>query len=185
MIPTSWGNFNMIAYAERADSYMPDIALVHEDFDPNTPTLVRIHSECLTGDLLGSHRCDCGEQLEKSLELTASERGIIVYLRQEGRGIGIINKLRAYQLQDKGLNTLEANTQLGLEVDARRYDGAIEILEDLGVTSVRLLTNNPEKVEAVKKSALKLVERVPLLIKPGAQNEFYLRTKQNLMGHLL
>ena len=185
VIPTPWGNFNMIAYAEAEDSMMPHLALVHEDFDPITPTLVRIHSECLTGDLFGSKRCDCGEQLEKSLEMTGQEKGVIIYLRQEGRGIGLINKLKAYELQDTGLNTIDANTHLGLEIDARKYEEAIQILTDLKIKAVRLLTNNPLKAEAIEKSSVKLLERVPLLIKPGEGNKEYLKTKQELMGHFL
>lgn len=175
----------MIAYADQAEALMPQLALVHEDFDPTMPTLVRIHSECLTGDLFGSKRCDCGEQLEKSLEMIGQEKGIIIYLRQEGRGIGLINKLKAYELQDEGLNTIDANTHLGLEIDARSYTEAIQILEDLEVKAVRLLTNNPLKAEAVQKSSIKLIERVPLLIKPGEGNKLYLKTKQELMGHFL
>ncbi|MCB0644737.1 MAG: GTP cyclohydrolase II [Phaeodactylibacter sp.] len=185
LIPTPWGKFNMIAYADQAEAPMPHLAMVHEDFDTTVPTLVRIHSECMTGDLFGSKRCDCGEQLEKSLEMTGQEKGIIIYLRQEGRGIGLINKLKAYELQDKGMNTIDANTHLGLEIDARTYEAAIKMLEDLGVKAVRLLTNNPLKAEAVEKSSLKLIERVPLLIKPGEGNKLYLKTKQELMGHFL
>jgi GTP cyclohydrolase II len=163
---------------------MPHLALVHENFDTNQPVLVRIHSECITGDLFGSKRCDCGEQLDRALELTAAKGGIVLYLRQEGRGIGLINKLKAYNLQDNGLNTMDANVHLGLEVDARQYDVAIKMLELLGVKKIRLLTNNPEKIEAFESSKITIVERVPLIIEPNEDNLSYLKTKADDMGHM-
>lgn len=184
LIPTPWGNFNMVAYASHPEDWMPHIALVHEGFDPESSVLVRIHSECMTGDLFGSKRCDCGEQLHKALEMTAAEQGVVLYLRQEGRGIGIINKLKAYQLQDLGLNTIDANLHLGLEVDARQYDIAVAMMKDLGITSIRLLTNNPEKIEAIEGSTVAILERVPLIIRPQEENRDYLNTKKNQMGHL-
>lgn len=184
MMPTEWGNFLMKAYAEDSRELVPHLALVHETFNPNQPTLVRIHSECMTGDLFASKRCDCGEQLENALELSAAQGGMVIYLRQEGRGIGLINKLKAYNLQDEGLNTADANTHLGLEIDDRGYEIAIEILKDLGVTSIRLLTNNPEKLKAIEESSIKLVERVPLIMPAKKENKDYLDTKKNLMGHL-
>lgn len=184
LIPTPWGNFNMIAFAESEAEWMPHLALVHENCDISQPVLTRIHSECITGDLFGSKRCDCGEQLAKALEMAAAEGGVVLYLRQEGRGIGIINKLKAYKLQDRGLNTVDANIHLGLEVDARHYNIALEMLEALGVFRVRLLTNNPEKIEALEHSQVELVCRVPLIIKPQAENFKYLKTKQDEMGHL-
>lgn len=184
LIPTPWGNFNMIAYAAGQADWMPHLALVHENFDPKAPVLVRIHSECITGDLFGSRRCDCGEQLHRALDLTAKEGGIVLYLRQEGRGIGIINKLKAYNLQDRGLNTVDANLHLGLEVDGRRYGIALEMLRDLEVTRIRLLTNNPDKIEVFEHSPVELVDRVPLIVHPQQENRAYLETKQKELGHL-
>ncbi|NNE28110.1 MAG: GTP cyclohydrolase II [Saprospiraceae bacterium] len=185
VIPTPWGKFQMQAYALDGNDQMPHLALVAENYDPAYPTLVRIHSECLTGDLFGSKRCDCGEQLERALELAAAEGGIVLYLRQEGRGIGLINKLKAYNLQDQGLNTADANVHLGLEIDDRGYEIAVEILKALEVRSIRLLTNNPDKIKAIEKSGLQLLERVPLLIKPREENIDYLETKKEIMGHLI
>lgn len=184
-IPTRLGNFSMIAYAENADERMPHIALIAEGFDPNQPVPVRIHSECMTGDVFGSRRCDCGEQLDASLKIVAERGGVVVYLRQEGRGIGLINKLKAYNLQDLGLNTAEANTHLGFDVDARQYECAIFILQDLGIGKVELITNNPDKVEALSRSPILVAARIPLIIEPHADNRDYLETKQELMGHLL
>ena len=183
-LPTNWGNFNMIAYADSFDEKMPHLAMVHEDFSAKNTILVRIHSECMTGDLFHSHRCDCGEQLDAAMQLAAKEGGIVLYLRQEGRGIGLINKLKAYNIQDTGVNTADANTHLGLEVDARRYDIAIEMLEDLSVKKINLLTNNPLKIEAFDNSSIKVVNRIPLIIPPKKENKGYLKTKADLMGHL-
>jgi 3,4-dihydroxy 2-butanone 4-phosphate synthase/GTP cyclohydrolase II len=184
IIPTPWGPFNMVAYAKDPEDWMPHIALVHPDVDVNEPVLTRIHSECITGDLFGSKRCDCGEQLTKALEMTAAEKGVVLYLRQEGRGIGIINKLKAYQLQDLGLNTIDANIHLGLEVDARQYDIAVAMLNDLSIDRIRLLTNNPEKIEAFDQSSIHIEGRAPLIIRPQQENRDYLKTKKNQMGHL-
>ncbi len=184
LIPTHWGNFRMIAFAENEHNWMPHLALVHEKFDPEKPILVRIHSECLTGDIFHSKRCDCGEQLDKSLEMTAKEGGIVLYLRQEGRGIGLINKLKAYNLQDLGLNTVDANIHLGLEIDARQYDIAVEMLLALGVKKVHLLTNNPDKIEALENSPIEVVSRIPLVMEPKEENYKYLKTKEKEMGHL-
>jgi len=164
---------------------MPHIALVAKDFDPTRPVAVRIHSECMTGDVFGSRRCDCGEQLESSLQIAAERGGVVIYLRQEGRGIGLINKLKAYNLQDLGLNTADANTHLGFDVDARQYDCAIYILQDLGIQQVELITNNPIKVEALRRSPLEVVGRIPIIIPPQSESRLYLQTKQDLMGHLL
>ncbi|TXB61304.1 GTP cyclohydrolase II [Phaeodactylibacter luteus] len=184
MIPTPWGNFNMVAFAEKESDWMPHLALVHESMDPAKPVLVRIHSECITGDLFGSKRCDCGEQLAEALSLAAEHGGMVLYLRQEGRGIGIINKLKAYNLQDKGLNTIDANLHLGLEIDARQYDIAIDMLKALGIRQINLLTNNPEKIEAFENAEVEVLSRVPLIIKPKKENFEYLKTKQDEMGHL-
>lgn len=184
-IPTPWGVFNMLAFAKEEEDWMPHLALVHEDFTPANIVLTRIHSECITGDLFGSKRCDCGEQLAKSMELTSQEGGVILYLRQEGRGIGIINKLKAYNYQDLGMDTIEANHQLGLVTDDRSYQVAIDMLESLEVKKIKLLTNNPDKIEIFEHSPIELVERIPLVIAPTDDNINYLRTKQNQMGHLL
>lgn len=184
LIPTPWGHFNMVAFSESPDDWMPHIALVHASCQPEEPVLTRIHSECMTGDLFGSKRCDCGEQLVRALEMTAAEGGVVLYLRQEGRGIGIINKLKAYQLQDQGHNTIDANLHLGLEVDARQYDTAVCMLEDLGIQRIRLLTNNPEKIEAIEQSPVTITERVPLIIRPQQENRDYLQVKKTQMGHL-
>lgn len=164
---------------------MPHIALVSEGFDPSKPVAVRIHSECITGDVFASRRCDCGEQLVGSLHIAAERGGVVIYLRQEGRGIGLINKLKAYNLQDLGLNTADANTHLGFDVDARQYDAAIYILQDLGIQQVELITNNPAKVEALRRSPVEVTGRIPLIIPPQPDSRFYLQTKQDLMGHLL
>lgn len=147
--------------------------------------MIRIHSECLTGDIFGSQRCDCGPQLIRSLELIGERGGVLLYLRQEGRGIGIINKLKAYQLQDQGDNTAEANTHLGFKVDERTYEEALIILEDLGIKEVDLLTNNPEKIKIFENSPIKLHKRIPLEITPIRSNKRYLETKKTVMGHLL
>lgn len=182
-IPTPWGVFNLIAFSGKADDWMPHLALVHERFDPTAPVLTRIHSECMTGDLFGSARCECGEQLHKSMELTAKAGGIILYLRQEGRGIGLINKLKAYNLQDMGYNTIEANQLLHLPVDARTYEVAVQMLLHIGVERIRLLTNNPDKIAALESSPIEVTERIPLIVDPKPENLEYLRTKQRDMGH--
>ncbi|MCC7245069.1 MAG: GTP cyclohydrolase II [Saprospiraceae bacterium] len=184
-VPTPYGHFRMLAYAESATERMPHIALVSEHFDPAQPVAVRIHSECFTGDVFASRRCDCGEQLEQSLHIVSQRGGVVIYLRQEGRGIGLINKLKAYQLQDLGLDTIQANTHLGFDADARQYDCAIFILQDLGISAVELITNNPDKVEALKRSPIKVVNRIPIEIPATDESERYLRAKKDLMGHLL
>jgi 3,4-dihydroxy 2-butanone 4-phosphate synthase/GTP cyclohydrolase II len=184
-IPTPWGVFNMLAFAKEEDDWMPHLALVHEDFSPRNIILTRIHSECITGDLFGSKRCDCGEQLAKSMELTSQQGGIVLYLRQEGRGIGIINKLKAYNYQDLGMDTIEANHQLGLATDDRSYQVALDMLLALEVKRIKLLTNNPDKIEIFENSPIALVERIPIVIAPTDDNINYLRTKQDQMGHLL
>lgn len=164
---------------------MPHIAMVREKTDVSKTVLVRIHSECMTGDVFGSLRCDCGEQLHEAMRRIGEEGGVIIYLRQEGRGIGLINKMKAYNLQDEGLNTAEANLHLGFEIDEREYDIAIKMLKDLNVTSIKLMTNNPEKVVSFASSGIELVDRVPLEIKPHQENLQYLKTKQTLMGHMI
>jgi GTP cyclohydrolase II len=159
--------------------------VVHPDFRGSEVPLVRVHSECLTGDLLGSTRCDCGEQLHRALEMIHRQKGVLLYLRQEGRGIGLINKLKAYNLQDGGLNTVDANHQLGFEADARTYDKAALILQDLGLSKIRLLTNNPRKVASLRKDGIEICERLSLQIEPSEINEKYLQTKKDVLGHLL
>jgi GTP cyclohydrolase II len=184
-IPTAYGEFRIIAYAENELDPSPHIALVRGPIDIQADILVRIHSECLTGDIFGSERCDCGPQLHKALDMIGAQGGILLYLRQEGRGIGIINKLRAYQLQDQGIDTAAANTHLGFKIDERSYEEAVMILEDLGVRKLNLLTNNPEKIKAFSQGTIQLKERIPLVIEPVSANEHYLLTKKNIMGHLL
>ncbi len=184
-LPTRYGVFSIYGYRE-VQSGMEHVALVHGKLPPTAPTLVRVHSECLTGESFGSLRCDCREQLDLSLEAIAARgSGVVVYLRgHEGRGIGLINKLRAYALQDGGRDTSGANTDLGLPVDARDYWAAFAILGDLGVGSLRLMTNNPEKVRAADAAGFHVVERIPLVATVTGDNERYLRTKLSKFGHL-
>ena len=185
VIPTPHGRFRVIAYAAVASSVMPNLALVAEGTDTARPTLLRLHSECLTGDIFHSRRCDCGEQLDEAMRLAGREGGVILYLRQEGRGIGIINKLRAYGLQDRGADTVEANELLGLPVDGRDYSAALAMARDLGLRQVRLLTNNPLKVDAFAGSGVEVVERRSLEIPKRPENERYLNTKRDEMGHAI
>ncbi|MCI2976388.1 MAG: bifunctional 3,4-dihydroxy-2-butanone-4-phosphate synthase/GTP cyclohydrolase II [Ferrimicrobium sp.] len=185
-IPTDYGEFTGVAYQSILDGEQ-HVALIMGEIADGEPVLVRVHSECLTGDAFGSRRCDCGPQLHRSMEIIAQEgRGVIVYLRgHEGRGIGLAHKLRAYQLQEQGLDTVEANEALGLPVDSRDYGIGSQILVDLGVKKMRLLTNNPTKYGGLSGFGLEIVERVPLVIEPHADNLRYLQTKANKMGHLL
>jgi len=184
-IPTQWGDFDMIAYISEVSEYSPDLALVHPDIDVRNAVPVRIHSECITGDLFHSQRCDCGEQLVEALDYISKNKGVLIYLRQEGRGIGIINKLKAYNKQDEGMDTIEANIALGLSIDDRNYSKAIAILEDLDITSINLLTNNPEKIEAFDESDIEVVDRVSLEVKANSMNLNYLKTKKDSLGHML
>lgn len=183
-ISSEIGSWHISAYAEDETSYIPHFALQHEPMSTSEPTMVRIHSECITGDLFGSTRCDCGEQLQASMQMIADRGGIILYLRQEGRGIGIINKLKAYNLQDEGADTIEANTMLGHDADERSYEIAIEILNDLGIFKIDLITNNPDKLDAFQGSPIKIHRRIPIVISPRTENEKYLETKEKLMGHI-
>jgi GTP cyclohydrolase II len=187
VIPTPFGNFNLIAFANRADEKMPHLAWVAQNptANPLKTPLVRMHSECLTGDIFGSKRCDCGEQLDAALKMIGQEGGVLLYLRQEGRGIGLINKLKAYQLQDSGLDTAAANVHLGFPEDGRNYLMAIEMLKQLNISKIRLLTNNPLKVNALEKHGIEIEARIPIVIKPQTENEFYLQTKKMRMGHLI
>ena len=185
-IPTRYGSFRCHAYASVLDGEQ-HVAVVRGAVSSGAPVLVRLHSECLTGDVLGSLRCDCGEQLDAALRRIAAEgAGVLVYLRgHEGRGIGIGHKLRAYQLQEQGRDTVDANTDLGLPVDRRDYGIGAQILADLGVRSVRLLTNNPAKVAGLVDHGIDVVERLAIRSRPNAHNEQYLRTKRDRLGHLL
>ncbi len=184
-LPTDYGEFRLYAYAENG-SDSPHLALVKGGPERPPAPLVRIHSECLTGEVFASQRCDCGPQLAAALGAIAEEgSGVLVYLRQEGRGIGLLNKLHAYSAQDGGLDTVDANLHLGFEPDLRDYSAAIAILEDLGVGAARLLTNNPGKVAALERSPIRLAGRVPLLAPPTAHNRGYLETKRLRLGHLL
>ncbi|MDR3302446.1 MAG: 3,4-dihydroxy-2-butanone-4-phosphate synthase [Spirochaetaceae bacterium] len=184
-LPTRAGNFSLILYENAGKPDMPNLALVSEkNFSPDN-ALVRVHSECLTGDMLMSLRCDCGSQLFESMRRIAQEGGVLVYLRQEGRGIGLTEKIRAYQLQDEGLDTVDANLKLGHAVDEREYEAAIAILRDLGISGGRLLTNNPDKVEALAQSGFVMHERAPLEIKPEDGNRKYLAVKKSRLGHYL
>jgi len=183
-LPTAHGTFTAYGYRSTADG-VEHVALVHGDIGDGEDVLVRIHSECLTGDIFGSARCDCGPQLEASLERIQSEgRGVVVYLRgHEGRGIGLMSKLRAYELQERGRDTLDANLELGLPADARDYAAGAQILKDLAVSSVRLMTNNPDKTDALVRYGLKVTAREPMPVQAGEHNLRYLRTKRDRMGH--
>jgi 3,4-dihydroxy 2-butanone 4-phosphate synthase/GTP cyclohydrolase II len=175
----------MIAYTSEQLDYAPHIAMVHPDIDVNQPVVVRIHSECLTGDLFHSQRCDCGDQLDAAMKEIAKSKGIVIYLRQEGRGIGLINKLKAYNKQDEGLDTVEANLALGLDIDSRNYQNAIEILDDLKVKRIKLLTNNPDKLNAFDGTDIEVIERMSLEITANDNNRKYLKTKKDSLGHFL
>ncbi len=186
IIPTGpYGDFKAVIYENDIDSEQ-HIALVKGTFSPEEKVLVRVHSECLTGDVFGSQRCDCGEQLSRALELISEEgKGVLIYMRQEGRGIGLLNKLKAYELQDQGMDTVQANVELGFKPDLRDYGIGAQILADLGLHHLRLMTNNPKKIIGLDGYGLDIVERVPLEIRPRTDNEDYLRTKRDKMGHLM
>jgi 3,4-dihydroxy 2-butanone 4-phosphate synthase/GTP cyclohydrolase II len=184
-LPTDFGEFRAVAYTNDVDK-LEHIALVKGDIHPETPVLVRVHSECMTGDVFHSRRCDCGEQLAAALTMIEAEgTGVLLYMHQEGRGIGLINKLKAYELQDQGCDTVEANLALGFPADMRDYGIGAQILADLGVRKMKLMTNNPKKMVGLEGYGLSVVERVPVVVPPSPDNEKYLRTKCFKMGHML
>ena len=184
-LPTKFGNFRVIAYKSNTDP-AEHVAVVMGNVNTSEPVLVRVHSQCLTGDIFHSLRCDCGEQIEMAMKRIAKEgRGVVLYLRQEGRGIGLHNKIKAYALQDKGMDTVEANLALGFKEDQRDYGVGAQILVDLGVRNMRLMTNNPKKGTGLQSYGLKITEQLPITTKPNAHNRRYLTTKQKKMGHLL
>ena len=184
-VPTEYGEFRIMAFSELESDWMPHMAIIAKDTDFSQPVNVRFHSECITGEVFHSIKCECGLQLNEAMKFIHEKGGIIVYLRQEGRNIGIINKLKAYALQEQGFDTVEANLELGLPADDRNFDIAIEILNQLNVKSVNLLTNNPEKLRFVKESNIILNKRIPLQMDSTKESESYLKVKKDYFGHLL
>ncbi|MBR1516577.1 MAG: bifunctional 3,4-dihydroxy-2-butanone-4-phosphate synthase/GTP cyclohydrolase II [Bacteroidales bacterium] len=184
-MPTQWGNFQLIAYTQ-LDNGATHLALKKGDWQQGEPVLVRVHSSCATGDIFGSCKCDCGEQLHRAMEMIEHEgKGLVLYMAQEGRGIGLVNKLKAYHLQEQGFDTVDANIQLGFKPDERDYGIGAQILRDLGITQMRLMTNNPVKRSGLEGYGLQIVETIPIVVKPNRYNERYLKTKQDRMGHTL
>jgi len=184
-LPTAYGEFSAVAFREKLTGKI-HVALVHGDVEGAEDVLVRVHSECLTGDVFHSQRCDCGEQLDRALRRIAAEpQGVLLYLAQEGRGVGLLNKLKAYELQERGLDTVEANLELGLPADARDYGIGNQILADLGLTTIRILTNNPKKIIGIEGFGLRVVEQVPIEVPASDENRAYLEAKRDKLGHML
>lgn len=184
-VPTEFGEFKMMAFSEDDKNWMPHMALIAKNTDLEKPVNVRIHSECITGEVFHSQKCECGQQLNSAMQYMQKNGGIIIYLRQEGRNIGIINKLKAYALQEKGFDTVQANLELGLPADDRDFGIAIEMLEKIGIKSLNLMTNNPEKIQIIKDSSINFNSRIPLQIKSNESSASYLKTKKDFFGHLL
>lgn len=184
-VPTDYGTYRMMAFSDNTQDWMPHMAIVAENTDFSKPVNVRFHSECITGEVFHSRKCECGQQLDAAMQYIQTNGGIIIYLRQEGRNIGIINKLKAYALQEKGMDTVQANLELGLPADDRDFGVAIEILNLLSVKEVNLLTNNPNKVRYVEESDIRLNSRIPLQILAHDMSRSYLKTKKDFFGHLL
>jgi len=182
-MPTKYGHFKLVAFKDNTNG-AEHLAMIKGEWKKDEPVLTRVHSSCFTGDILGSFRCDCGEQLHKAMKMVEEEgKGLILYMNQEGRGIGLMNKLRAYKLQEEGLDTVEANLQLGFGMDERDYGVGAQILRSLGVTKLKLMSNNPKKRTALKGYGLEIVEIVPIEVEPNPYNEKYLQTKRDKMGH--
>ena len=183
-LPTKYGNFHLVPFQE-VDTGIEHVALLKGTPKPTDVVLTRVHSSCATGDLFGSLRCDCGEQLHKAMELIEKEGlGVIIYLQQEGRGIGLMNKIKAYKLQENGVDTVDANIHLGFAPDERNYQIGAEILKVLNINKIRLLTNNPSKISGLEESGIQIIDRQELIIESNAYNEKYLKTKQTRMGHV-
>ena len=184
-LPTDFGHFKMIGYSNSIDND-EHLALVKGDVTSQEAPLVRMHSSCATGDIFHSRRCDCGTQLERAMkQIESAGTGVILYMQQEGRGIGLINKLKTYELQEQGYDTVQANEMLGFLPDERNYALSAQMLRELGITKVRLMTNNPDKVEGLEVYGIEVVERIPIEVEPVKENEFYLQTKKDKMNHIL
>jgi len=184
-LPTAYGNFDLIPYLQKSNG-LEHVALVKGEWDPDEPVLVRVHSSCITGDVFGSFRCDCGPQLHGAMQMIEREgAGALIYMNQEGRGIGLFNKMKAYKLQEEGQDTVEANLNLGFDEDERDYGVGAQILRDLGIKKIRLITNNPRKRAGLEGYGIHIVQNVPLEIRPNEHNAFYLQTKRDKMGHFL
>ena len=184
-LPTEFGHFRLIPFLQKSNG-IEHIALIKGTWEPDEPILVRVHSSCATGDIFGSLRCECGEQLHKAMELIEKEgKGVIVYMQQEGRGIGLMNKIKAYKLQEQGFDTVDANIHLGFDPDQREYGVGAQILSNLGISKMKLITNNPVKRVGLESFGLTVVESIPIEVKSNPFNEFYLKTKRDRMGHSL
>jgi 3,4-dihydroxy 2-butanone 4-phosphate synthase / GTP cyclohydrolase II len=182
-MPTKYGDFQLVAFKEK-NSSNEHLALLKGSWEKDEPVLVRVHSSCFTGDILGSLRCDCGEQLQKAMQMVQAEgKGAVLYMNQEGRGIGLLNKLKAYRLQEQGMDTVEANLHLGFQMDQRDYGLGAQMLRHLGITRLRLMTNNPKKRVGLIGYGLEIVENIPIEVHPNTHNERYLQTKRDKLGH--